>query len=223
MIRVLLVSEEPALAAGFSSVLAGAEDFQLFSVCASLAEAKLILRRDTTQLGLVDLTAETRCALVGELDRELLTRKIILWVRDIPTEMALFAMSAGVRGILRSTLGPELLLRCLRKVAAGELWFEKALVDSFLAGRRTVLTRREAQLVEWLSLGLKNREIAAKMSISEGTVKVYLSRIFQKVGVKDRFALARYGMQNRASGLGPLRPRRRPPLVRVAVDAGNPA
>jgi DNA-binding CsgD family transcriptional regulator len=58
------------------------------------------------------------------------------------------------------------------------------------------LTKRESQLVALLSQGLKNKEIASTLQISEGTVKVYLSRLFQKVGVKDRFELALYGLKN---------------------------
>jgi two-component system response regulator DesR len=99
-------------------------------------------------------------------------------------------MGLGVRGILRKTLPTELQVKCLQKVQAGELWFEKALTDSFLCARRVALTQREGQLVSLLSQGLKNKEIATTLMISEGTVKVYLSRLFQKVGVKDRFELA---------------------------------
>jgi DNA-binding CsgD family transcriptional regulator len=61
------------------------------------------------------------------------------------------------------------------------------------------LTGREIQLIRLLALGLKNKEIAATLSITEGTVKVYLSRLFQKLGVKDRFELALYGMKHPGS------------------------
>jgi len=109
-------------------------------------------------------------------------------------------MSLGVRGILRKTLPTETLLRCLTRVMDGELWFEKALTDSIMSARRYSLTRREGQLVSLLSQGLKNKEIATALNISEGTVKVYLSRLFQKLGVKDRFELALYGLKNLAPG-----------------------
>ena len=203
MVRVLLCSEEPVLAAGLASVFSGAEGFELASVCGSLAEARTLIKSDASPVVLLDLTSEAGCGLMGELDRALLERKVVLWVREISTDLALYAISAGVRGILRSTLGPELLLRCLERVYHGEVWFEKALVDTFLGGRRTALTRREAQLVRLLSQGLKNKEIAANMMISEGTVKVYLSRLFHKVGVKDRFALALYGMRHGGDTLRP--------------------
>jgi DNA-binding CsgD family transcriptional regulator len=109
-------------------------------------------------------------------------------------------MGLGVRGILRKTLPTDLQVKCLQKVQAGELWFEKALTDSFLCARRVALTQREGQLVSLLSQGLKNKEIATTLMISEGTVKVYLSRLFQKVGVKDRFELALFGLKNLTTG-----------------------
>jgi hypothetical protein len=58
--------------------------------------------------------------------------------------------------------------------------------------------------VSLLSQGLKNKEIAATLGISEGTVKVYFSRLFQKVGVKDRFELALYGLKNLNTGQLPV-------------------
>ncbi len=130
--------------------------------------------------------------------------KIVLWVHTISTELALQAMSLGVRGILRKTLPIETLLRCLTRVNDGELWFEKALTDSIMSARRYSLTRREGQLVSLLSQGLKNKEIATALNISEGTVKVYLSRLFQKLGVKDRFELALYGLKNLTPGGGSM-------------------
>jgi DNA-binding CsgD family transcriptional regulator len=69
-----------------------------------------------------------------------------------------------------------------------------------MTARRYSLTRREGQLVTLLAQGLKNKEIATSLNISEGTVKVYLSRLFQKLGVKDRFELALYGLKNLAPG-----------------------
>ena len=117
---------------------------------------------------------------------------------------ALPILGLGVRGILRKTLPAELQVKCLQKVQAGELWFEKALTDSFLCARRVALTRREGQLVSLLSQGMKNKEIATLLMVSDATVKVYLSRLFQKVGVKDRFELALFGLKNLTTGQYPV-------------------
>ncbi len=87
-------------------------------------------------------------------------------------------------------------MKCLLKVAAGELWVEKALSDKLLSTSRVALTTRERQLAGLLTQGLKNKEVAYSLGIAEGTVKVYLSRLFQKLGVKDRFELALFAMEH---------------------------
>ena len=111
---------------------------------------------------------------------------------------------SGRSGYFAEDPSHGLQVKCLHKVQAGELWFEKALTDSFLCARRVALTQREGQLVSLLSQGLKNKEIATTLMISEGTVKVYLSRLFQKVGVKDRFELALFGLKNLTTGQLPV-------------------
>jgi DNA-binding NarL/FixJ family response regulator len=86
----------------------------------------------------------------------------------------------------------------MRIVAAGGLWFDEALEASLRNVKRITLTPRQSQLVNLLTTGLKNKEIAGALFLSEGAVKVYLSRLFQKLGVKDRFELALYGLKNMA-------------------------
>lgn len=196
MPRVLLFSDEPVLARGFSAVLSSVPGFENVSVCqttAELAEAVPKLKPDVL---LIDLNPEVTFGILTQLQRELPSGRIVLWVRTISTELAYQAMELGVRGVLRKTLPPELLLKCLSKVCEGELWFDKTLTASFLSAKMVALTKRESQLVALLTQGLKNKEIASTLQISEGTVKVYLSRLFQKVGVKDRFELALYGLRN---------------------------
>jgi len=65
-----------------------------------------------------------------------------------------------------------------------------------LAGKPVTLTPRESQLVTLLSGGLKNKEIAAELGLTVGTVKVYLAHLFHKSGAKDRFELAVQGIKN---------------------------
>ncbi len=198
--RILLYSDEPILAEGLEAVLRQVEGFALLPLCRTLE----CLRERVTELRpdllLMDVTAEVTFAVLGEIRRATPYTNMVLWVNSIPAEMALQAMELGVRGILRKSLPAELQVKCLQKVQAGELWFEKALTDSFLGARRLVLTRREGQLVNLLGQGLKNKEIATMLNLQEGSVKVYLSRLFQKLGVKDRFELALFGLKNGNAG-----------------------
>jgi two-component system response regulator DesR len=163
-------------------------------------EADLALHQP--DLLLLDLTANMNFSILVKLKQAEVRTKIVLWVHSISTELALQAMSQGVRGVLRKTLPTERLMRCLTRVQEGELWFEKSLTDSLMAAQQFRLTRREGQLVNLISQGMKNKEIATALNISEGTVKVYLSRLFQKLGVKDRFELALYGLKNLTAGRG---------------------
>jgi DNA-binding NarL/FixJ family response regulator len=200
MASVLLCTDEPILAEGLARILTGVEGLELASSCRGLEGLRETLDGHQPDILLMDLTAGITFAALSGLHEAVSHAKIVLWVHSISTELALQAMSLGVRGILRKTLPTETLIRCLTRVMEGELWFEKALTDSIMSARRYSLTRREGQLVSLLSQGLKNKEIATALTISEGTVKVYLSRLFQKLGVKDRFELALYGLKNLAPG-----------------------
>ncbi len=148
----------------------------------------------------LDLTSDFTLDFLSSIHRSAPAAKIVLWVHFISTEMALQAMGLGVRGILSKTLPPEVLATGLRKIHGGELWFEKALTDSILTARRYTLTRREGQIVSLVAQGLKNKELGVALNISEGTVKVYLSRLFKKLGLKDRFELALFGLKNLTAG-----------------------
>ena len=188
------------MAAGLSSLLRTADGFELAAVCQGMSELRAAVAAVAPQIVLMDFTSELPPGVLGQLDASLLRISVVLWVYQIPAEMALHAMSLGVRGILRSTLPPKMVLRCLEKVQQGELWFENALVDDYFDVRKSGLSGREVQLIRLLAMGLKNKEIAGSLSITEGTVKVYLSRLFQKLGVKDRFELALFGLKNPADG-----------------------
>jgi len=222
MTRTLLFSDEPILAKGLESVLASVDGFQLTGVCSTTGKLKEILDAGEPDILLIDLTSDVTFSILSELKKASVNAKIVLWVHSISTELALQAMALGVRGILRKTLPSDLLIKCLQRVNEGEFWFEKALTDSFLSAKRIALTKREGQLVSLLSQGLKNKEIASMLLISEGTVKVYLSRLFQKVGVKDRFELALYGLKNLTTGHGTLEKSPTMPSERSSIPESLP-
>src|SRR5579863_5614482 len=202
MTRILLYSSEPILAQGFSSVLTGNSDLRLVGVSSSTENLAIALETEKPDILLLDLTSDVSFQLLRELKKRSDSCKMLLWVNTISTELAFQAMGLGVCGIVRKTLPAETLIECLRKVNQGELWFEKTLTDSMLSARKVSLTRREGQLVTLLSQGLKNKEIATVLCVSENTVKVYLSRLFQQVGVKGRFGLALYGLCKVDAGQG---------------------
>src|SRR6185295_18228932 len=108
------------------------EGFELLPACTTVAGLLDQVSHGAPDLVLMDLTPEISFAVLSELKQAMLTCKMVLWVNNISTELAFQAMGLGVRGILRKTLPTDLQVKCLQKVQAGELWFEKALTDSFL-------------------------------------------------------------------------------------------
>jgi DNA-binding NarL/FixJ family response regulator len=106
-----------------------------------------------------------------------------------------------VLGFLSKTASIENFKECVQVSGQGELWMEKSLTMSLLNSRPVSLSKRQSELVGLLVQGLKNKEIATSLGISEGTVKAYLTTLYEKVGARDRFELALFGLKN----LGDLR------------------
>ena len=197
MTSVALYSEQPILTAGIEAVMAGLEDCTLSGVFTALDPLIEHIRTRRPSVVLLDVTAAVTFSVLSELKLIAGDVPVVLWVEAASTGFVSQALAMGVRGILRKSLPIELQIKCLRIVAAGDLWVEQTLREQLLTARRVLLTRRERQLVGLLVQGLKNKGIAHAMTLSEGTVKVYLTRLFQKLGVNDRFELALLALKNR--------------------------
>ncbi len=197
VITVVLWCNEPALVAGIEETLAAAPDVRLVSAFSEFSDFLDCLERTGANIALVDAPPRLGLSSILEISRRAPGSRIVLWVHSINLQLAHHLKEAGVAGILRRQLSAELTLRCLRKVADGEIWFDRELMNSLLQTQVIRLSPRERQLVELVSRGYSNKQIAYSLSISEGSVKVYFSRLFRKVGVRDRFELALFGLQNR--------------------------
>ena len=121
--------------------------------------------------------------------------RILLWAGDVSVQVAHSAYELGLRGIVRKSTQPDMLIRCLRAVADGELWYERRTMQALHETKIVTLTPREGQLLTLVGQGLSNKEIATELSLTEGTIKFYMSRLFKKMGVGDRFELALYGLK----------------------------
>jgi DNA-binding NarL/FixJ family response regulator len=194
-----LYSNQPFLSIGLQSVLLSQQDLTISLNSVDLEDFVKGLRDGSHDVLLIEVTPEINVETVCQLKLAAHRGAMILWTETISTDLASMMIDMGVRGILRKSLPTELLIKCLRKVAGGELWLEKSLSNRVLLSERLNLTPREQQIIGLLPQGMKNKELAYALGVTEGTVKVYLSRLFAKVGVQSRFQLALFALQN----LGP--------------------
>lgn len=193
---IVFYSNQPVLTAGLRVSLAGLPGLGLAAVCPSIDKLLERLRAMPARVILIDVNQEITLEVLKRVQAEAHGAATVLWVDAVSTEFASQVIGLGVRGILRKTLSIELHLRCLQAVAGGELWLEKSLSDRILTTSRVTLTQRERELLGLLAQGLKNKEMAHVLGITEGTVKVYLSNLFRKVGANDRLDLALFALRN---------------------------
>ncbi len=125
--------------------------------------------------------------------------RILVFATRSGPETVQGVLHAGASGLVGKAQSFATLVRALRSVAAGELWadrlatahaFERLARAPGKSGTATTLTRREADIVAEVVRGLRNKEIAHRLRISEKTVKAHLNTIFRKLGVSNRMALA---------------------------------
>jgi two-component system, NarL family, nitrate/nitrite response regulator NarL len=135
--------------------------------------------------------------------------KIIILTASEDKNEFVQAMKLGCSGIVLKQTAPELIVKSIRKVYAGEIWLDShttaAVMRQFASPsdvmggtgktrERSPLSQREREIVSLVAQGYKNKEMAEKMFISEQTVKNHLHNIFDKLGVSDRLELALYAI-----------------------------
>src|SRR5580698_4786741 len=192
--RIYLLSDQPVLLRGFEYVLAS-RGFEVVGSCQPAAFAAAVGAGNQPDVLLLDITAGLTFADLSDLHGCIPDCPVVLWADALPLELMFKTLEFGVRGIVQRNVQPEQLVEALRKVVAGELQIGfGASPDSPQPRRRVSLTPREREIVSLLRQGMRNKQIAGEMGITEGTVKIYLFRLFHKLGVRNRFELARCGI-----------------------------
>ena len=131
---------------------------------------------------------------------------IVVWERSSASEPALNALGAGAHAVLLDSSSGTEIDACLDAVLHGGIWVPPSVAQAVVASRRCNLTRREGQLLDLVAQGLSNKELAYALGITVGTVKVYLSRLFDKLEVSDRYELALLGLRQGVTvNAGPAR------------------
>ena len=196
MMRVLLADDHPMIAAALDVLLRGS-DYELVGRARSGADALTQVQRLKPQMLLLDVNMPDGSGL--DVLRQLRSLRrapvVILLTAGMDDTQLLTADRLGPEGMVLKTSDPGLLLECMDQVRKGDRWVDPEIAERTRqakdrASRAPSLTPRERELIELVRQGLRNRDIAAQLGVTEGTVKVYLHAIFDKLGVDNRTELA---------------------------------
>ena len=193
--RVLIVDDHPMIRSAVSMLLEGSE----FVVAASVGSADTAIdaiEEHQPDIVVLDLAMPGGSGIdvLRKIRADGDNRPVVILTAAIEDFRLREALSLAVNGIVMKNNDPAFLLDCLQAVREGRRWIDADLeLRAIEVGRResaATLTPRERKLVALVAQGLRNREIAAELGITEGTVKVYLHSIFDKLGVASRTELA---------------------------------
>jgi DNA-binding NarL/FixJ family response regulator len=195
MIKVLFASEQPLLNAGLEAVLGRCPECEARNAPLAKEEWEVTAGQWQPDVALLEWPVSTNWNPLEVLRQAAPGCRSLLLLKSLSPEAMFQAREAGAAGAVSVQATPAELIEAMQRVQAGEFVFDHG-IEWPHGTRRVRLTRRESDLVCLLVQGLKNKEIAATLGLTEGTVKVYLCKLFQKVGAKDRFELALFGLRN---------------------------
>jgi two-component system nitrate/nitrite response regulator NarP len=196
MTRVLLADDHPMIAAALEVLLRGS-DYELVGRARSGADALAQVQRLKPHLLLLDVNMPDGSGIdvLRQLRAGRRAPAVILLTAGMDDSQLLSADKLGPEGIVLKTSDPGLLLECMEQVRKGERFVDPEIAERTRSvkerlARAPSLTPRERELVDLVRQGLRNRDIASQLGVTEGTVKVYLHAIFDKLGVDNRTELA---------------------------------
>jgi DNA-binding NarL/FixJ family response regulator len=199
-IRVVVVDDHPIVLHGLQQLFARQPDFDVVATCPDALTALDVVVREVPDVLVLDLRmpGHTGLDLLRTLAAKQIACRTVLLTAAIRDQEVAGAVKLGAVGLVLKEEPPEALLDCVRRVARGEACLEHETIARALragVGRDPTrasgdaLTAREIEIVRMVAQGLRNKAIADRLTISEGTVKVHLHNIYEKLGVDGRLEL----------------------------------
>jgi len=210
-VNLVLCDDHPIVLAGLEGLFRLEQDFQVLARCINGEEALAAVRQHNPDILVLDLhipgPGGDGLEILRVLRREKLPTKAVMLAAALEEDEIVEALRLGVRGVVLKELAPQLLVECIRKVYAGEQWVDKQLSNLALeallrretAGRArsSILSPRETEIVRMVAGGLGNRELAERLGVSEGTIKIHLHNIYKKLKVHSRLELVLHAQANK--------------------------
>ncbi len=212
-IRILLVDEHRIVRAGYRMLIEVQPTMRVVAE-ASRDEAIDIAGRETPDIILLGLGAdqqnlENDLDLISELAISCPAARVLALNQSDNPDIAEAAAHSGAMGVINKNDSVPTLIKAIEKIHSGEAWFDRSILGAVLGrnpanhanqqrdARIATLTARERGVIALIAEGLKNKQIAERLFISETTVTHHLSSIFSKLGVSDRLELVIYAFAHK--------------------------
>ena len=204
-IRVILADSQAIYRVGMKKVFALEDDIRVVAQAESLANLHAALQRYPTDVVLLEgqLIAGTIDA-IPDLVRRSPDSKLIVQVVEADEANIVELYRRGVRGVVPRSISPDLLIKCVRKIADGETWIDNQSISWVIEAYRSQassltnprvqpkLSKKELAIISCITRGMRNKEIAYQIGTTEQVIKNYLRKVYDKLGVSDRLELALY-------------------------------
>jgi DNA-binding NarL/FixJ family response regulator len=200
-VRMVLVDDHPIVLNGLRILLASEPEIEIVAAAPDGVTALEMIRAHEPDIALLDINMPelTGLGVLDCIEADGLSTRVVFLSGTASDEQIATAVERGAWGLLLKESAPDTLIECLRAVASGQRWLPEALVASAIrrAAERLksdvqlqALTPRQHEIARLLAQGHTNKHIARALGIVEGTVKIHLSSIYEKLGVTNRTALA---------------------------------
>jgi two-component system, NarL family, nitrate/nitrite response regulator NarL len=208
-IRILLIDDHAVMRWGLRLLIEDQPGLKVIGEASGRNDALTLAEREQPDIILLDLSLSGTDGvdLIPELIEVAKESRILVLTGVLDSEAHTRAMRLGAVGVVLKEKAPEVLIKAIEKVYAGEVWLDRVMVANVFnersrtreaikhnpeAAKVATLTGREREVITLVGEGLRNKQIADRLFISEGTVRNHLTTVFSKLEVSDRFELLMY-------------------------------
>jgi two-component system nitrate/nitrite response regulator NarL len=201
-IRVVIADRHPVVLQGLTKLLGPQSGFNIVACCSDGTHCIEAIRSLVPDIAILDISMPglTGLEILAIAASESLSTRLVFFTASVEDHELVVSAAAGAYGVILKDVAPEILLQSLRQIADGQRLLPLlsphqvvpraqnniAIMENVLA----VLTDREHQIMRLVSEGLSNKEIGRRLNISDGTIKVHLHNIYQKLEISNRTVLA---------------------------------
>jgi len=209
-IRILLVDDHGLFRDSLSRLLQTEDGFRMVGSCGTVGEALLVIASERPDIILLDydLGEEQGTVALDQIRKSGLKGRVLMVTAGMSDAATVRVLESGSEGIFLKHSSPAQLVEAIRRLVAGEPWLDPRAMRSLIAGATgkseeqrsgpQVLTPRERLVLQGVFEGLTNKEIAAQLEVSEGSIKAVMQQLFDKTGVRTRSQLVRIALEKRA-------------------------